>query len=159
MNAAFLISDIPSADDFNLSISDSTVLSFIMAQFIGKTFDGEGNLRNVLRNEEGFDLQSLAGVIGLESGFVDAKDSWVTRFPGTVYEFIEDEFREIKPGYLIGRTYVAPATLGKLPLFECGLVRVALDLPEGKTESDVVKEAIEDMSNTEEEEKTKGKDD
>ena len=113
-----------------------------MANFIGKTFDGEGNLRNVLRNEEGFDVQTLAGVIGLEAGFVDGKDSWVTRFPGTVYDFIEDEFREIKPGYLVGRTYVAPAMIGKLPLFECGLVRVALGLPDDKTESDVIKEAM-----------------
>ncbi|CAD7703816.1 unnamed protein product, partial [Ostreobium quekettii] len=141
---AFLI-DSGSVDDFGLSGTQRAVLSFIISGFIGKTFSGDGGVRNVLLSDFSFDPKALAGTISLDPGFVDGNDSWVTRFPDTINDFIVDEFREVQDGFLMGRTYFGPEVeVGDPTLFECGLVRVALALPEGKTAKDAILGARED---------------
>eukprot|EP00803_Ostreobium_quekettii_P010244 evm.model.scf_2929.2 EVM.evm.TU.scf_2929.2 scf_2929:5773-8056(+) len=139
---AFLYSDTPNVDEFGLNGAQKAVLSFVIAQFLGKTFSGDGQVTNVLANNGAFDPKALAGVDELAPGFLDGKDSWVTRFPDTINDFIVDEFREVQDGFLMGRTYFGPEVeLGDPTLFECGLVRLVYELPEGMTAAEVILEA------------------
>lgn len=90
-----------------------------------QSFDGEGNLQNVLRDQEGFEPKDLAGTLTLKKGYIDDKKSWMALYgKETKYNFILDEFREIKPGYLFGITFLVPTKKGDLSFFECGLVRL-----------------------------------
>lgn len=90
-----------------------------------QTFDGEGNLQNILRDEQGFTSDDLKGELILKEGYVDDEESWIAEYGAdTKYNFILDEFREIRPGFLYGITFLVPAEKGDKAFFECGLVKI-----------------------------------
>ncbi|GMH34041.1 hypothetical protein BSKO_01875 [Bryopsis sp. KO-2023] len=133
----FMLSDRPNFEDFDISITKKAIMTFIFDRWLGKTFDGKGNLANILRDESGFEKKDLKGTLTLEKGYSDDKDSWIALYgKDTAYDFILDEFREIRPNFLFGKTYLVPPEKGDKVFFECGLVKIGDEAPAGQTPSE-----------------------
>eukprot|EP00803_Ostreobium_quekettii_P009064 evm.model.scf_1135.2 EVM.evm.TU.scf_1135.2 scf_1135:12717-25079(+) len=147
VHTAFILLGGPDMSAFNMSFQDQALAGVLTSQWIGKVFNEADGVRNVLRNEDTFKAEDLSGTVSLVPGLVDANDSWVVRYPSeSMSSFVVDELREVRPGFLFGRTFLSEASAGDRPLFEYALSNLADGVPEGQTASNFVKSAIGDTS-------------